>query len=131
MNKNAIQAAVADRFYSRDGYIVQLDSSRWELSKDIAIPVGSLSQYLGERDYSFRRVLEFYARAGAPSHARNIFNRFVHYCEQMQGSELLSVASLIAYRSSLDRKTEWYMGGYAVRSANGPGLDIQVSLLRF
>ncbi|EKT4562194.1 tyrosine-type recombinase/integrase [Pseudomonas putida] len=110
MNKNALQVAVVDRFYSRDGYLVQFDSSRWELSKDIAIPVGSLSQYLGERDYSFRRVLEFYARAGAPSHARNIFNRFLHYCEQMQGSELLSVASLISYRSSLDRKTEWYMG---------------------
>lgn len=110
MNKNALQAAVVDRFYSREGYLVQLGSSRWELSKDIVIPVGSLSQYLAERDYSFRRVLGFYARTGAPSHARNIFNRFLHYCEQMQGTELFSVASLITYRSSLNKKTEWYMG---------------------
>lgn len=110
MNKDALQAAVADRFYSRDGYHVQFDSSRWELSKDVVIPVGSLSQYLEDRDYSFRRVLEFYARTGAPSHARNIFNRFLHYCEQMYDSDLFSIASLISYRSSLDRKTEWYMG---------------------
>lgn len=91
MNKNALQVAVVDRFYSRDGYLVQFHSSRWELSKDIAIPVGSLSQYLGERDYSFRRVLEFYARTGAPSHARNIFNRFLHYCEKMQGLSLIHI----------------------------------------
>ncbi|WP_028629268.1 site-specific integrase [Metapseudomonas resinovorans] len=110
MNKHALQAAVVDRFYSREGYLVHFNSERWELSKDIAFPVGSLSKYLLGRDYSVRRVLEFYSRTGAPSHARNIFNRILHYCEQMQDSELFSVASLISYRSSLNKKTEWYMG---------------------
>lgn len=109
MDKNALQTAVLDRFYSREGYLVHFDSSRWELSKDVTIPIGSISRYFAERDYSFRRVLEFYARTGAPSHARNIFNRFLHYCEQEKGAELFSSTSLISYRSSLNSKTEWYM----------------------
>lgn len=110
MNKNALQAAVVDYFYSRDGYVVHFNTERWKLSKDVTIPIGSLTPYLQENEYSVRRVLEFYARTAAPWHARNIFGRFLHYCEQMQGSELFSVASLISYRSSLDKKTEWYMG---------------------
>ena len=110
MDKIALRAAVVDRFYSREGYLVSFDSSRWELSKDVTIPIGSISSYLAEKDYSFRRVLEFYARTAAPWHARNVFGRFLHYCEQMQGSEILTVASLISYRSSLSKKREWYIG---------------------
>lgn len=108
VNKNA-QAALVDRFYSRAGYLVQLNSFRWELSKDVVIPVGKLSRYLGENDYSVRRVMEFYARTAGAWHARNIFGRLLHYCERMQDTELFSVASLISYRSSLNKKTEWYM----------------------
>lgn len=115
MNKSALQAAVVERFYSREGYEVLFSSDRWTLSKDITIPMSALALHLQERAYSFRRVLEFYARTAAPSHARNIHARFLHYCEQMQGSELFSVASLISYRSTLNKKTEWYMG--AMRGA--------------
>lgn len=110
VDKISLQAAVVDRFYSREGYLVQFDSSRWALSKDVTIPIGSISKYLEERDYSFRRVLEFYARTAAPWHVMNIFYRFLHYCEQRQDSEVLSVASLISYRSSLSKKREWYIG---------------------
>lgn len=131
MNKNALQAAVVDCFYSRDGYVVHFSTERWKLSKDVTIPISSLTPYLQKNEYSVRRVLEFYARTAAPWHARNIFGRFLHYCEQMQGTELFSVASFISYRSSLDKKTEWYMGCCAGRSVNGRGLDTQVSLMRF
>lgn len=110
MNKNAIQATVLEHFYSSAGYLVDFNSAQWTLSKDITIPVSALRQYLQERDYSFRRVLEFYAKTAAPSHAKNIFNRLSHYCEQMQGTELFSVVSLISYRSSLSKKNEWYVG---------------------
>nr|WP_231114264.1 site-specific integrase [Pseudomonas putida] len=89
---------------------MHFSTERWKLSKDVTIPVSILTQYLQENEYSIRRVLEFYARTAAPWHARNIFSRFLHYCEQMQGSELFSVASLISYRSFLGKKTEWYMG---------------------
>jgi len=109
VNKNALQKAVVDRFYSRDGYLVQFHNARWRLSKDVDIPVDKLARYLGELDHSFRRVLEFYARNASPTHARNIFERFLHYCQKMEGTELFSVTSLISYRSSLDKKTEWYM----------------------
>ncbi|MCO6059019.1 site-specific integrase [Pseudomonas sp. MOB-449] len=110
MNKNALQAAVVDRFYSRDGYLVHFSSERWKLSKDITIPISSLAPYLRGKDYSVRRVLEFYGRTAAPSSAKNIFRHLLHYCEHMQGSELFSVASLISYRSTLSKNTEWYMG---------------------
>lgn len=70
MGKTELQAAEAGEFYSRDGYLVKFISDRWELSKDIIIPIGASAPYLQELDYSFRRVLEFYARTNAPSHTK-------------------------------------------------------------
>lgn len=115
MIKAAAQGAVVDVFYSREGYLVHFSHERWVLSKDVVIPVGALQPYLQDLDYSFRRVLEFYARTGSPSYAKNVFNHFLHYCEQMKGVGLFSVESLISYRASLPKKKEWYVG--VLRSA--------------
>lgn len=109
MGKAELQAAVAGSFNSRDGYLIVLDSGRWELSKDVSIQVDAMTPYLKDRDYSYRRLLEFYARTNAPSHAYNIHRQFLHYCKQMKSSDLFSVASLVSYRSTLTQKTEWYM----------------------
>lgn len=110
MNKVSIKATDEEQFYSREGYLIELNSDRWKLSKDIAIPVGSVAGYLKDKEYSFRKVLEFYAKTAAPSHAKNIFSRFLHYCEQMHETDLLSVESLISYRSNLSKNNEWYLG---------------------
>lgn len=87
MDKIALQATVVDRFYSREGYLVQFDSFRWVLSKDITIPVGSISKYLTDKDYSFRRVLEFYVRTGR-RHMQRMF--FIIFCITARKCKVLS-----------------------------------------
>jgi len=109
VNSTALQAAVAKQFYSIEGYLIELDSDEWKLSKDVTIPVTSLTIFLGQRKESCLRVLEFYARTAGPWHTRNVFSRLLHYCRQMQESELFTVESLISYRSSLTKQTEWYL----------------------
>ena len=98
-------------FYSREGYLVRFDGERWKLSKDVDIPMFALSGVMStELFLSFRHVLAFYATTNAPSHARSLFDRCKHYVEATVGLPLFSVESLISYRSTLEMKTEWYLG---------------------
>ncbi|MGY1450262.1 site-specific integrase [Pseudomonas chlororaphis] len=98
-------------FYSRDGYLVRLHGERWKLSRDIDIPMFALSRAMSTEIFlSFRHVLAFYAQTSAPSHARNLFERYKHYVESTVGHPIFSTESLISYRSVLDAKMEWYLG---------------------
>lgn len=115
MNRNTLHADVIDSFYSRDGYLITFDSPQWRLNKDITVPIGKISPYLLDKDYSFRRLIEFYAKTSSPGHTINVFFRMLHYCQQMKSSELFTAPSLISYRSSLNNKTEYYLG--AMRGA--------------
>jgi integrase len=111
MSVQASYSSANEEFYSREGYLVRLDSERWKLNRDIDIPMFALSGAMStEMFLSFRHVLAFYAKTSAPSHARNLFERFKHYVESTVGQPLFSVESLISYRSRLDMKTEWYLG---------------------
>lgn len=111
MKASTLEVLAVEEFCSRDGYSVEFSSDRWRLSKDVAISISRLRPYLQERDYSVRRVLEFYARTASPTYTQAAYEMVLHYCRQMEGSELFSVASLISYRSTLTTKTEWRMGG--------------------
>ncbi|WP_226501006.1 site-specific integrase [Pseudomonas sp. MWU16-30322] len=98
-------------FYSRDGYLVRLDGERWKLNRDIDIPMFAMAKLLNAEMYlSLRHVLAFYAQTSAPSHTRNLFERYKHYVESTLEHPIFSVESLISYRSSLDAKLEWYLG---------------------
>ncbi|PXX58237.1 Phage integrase family protein [Pseudomonas sp. LAMO17WK12:I10] len=111
MNVLTSYARANGEFYSRDGYLVRLDGERWKLNRDIDIPMFALAKLLStEMFLSFRHVLAFYAQTSAPSHARNLFERYKHYVESTLGHPIFSVESLISYRSSLDAKLEWYLG---------------------
>lgn len=111
MNKLATQVNATEEFYSRDGYHVRFFDKRWRLNKDIVIPVSLLADILPANLYlSFRHVLAFYAKTGSASHAVNIYSRCKHYLESTITHAPFGIESLISYRSTLDLKTEWYLG---------------------
>ncbi|WP_049243202.1 site-specific integrase [Pseudomonas aeruginosa] len=107
----AVEGMAVEELYSREGYRVRLDDERWKLSKDVDIPVSALGNMLSTDNYlSFRNVLAFYAKSSSPSHLQNLFYRCKDYLEATVGQAPFSVESLISYRSTLDKKTEWYLG---------------------
>lgn len=111
MNKNALQAAVVERFYSRAGYLVDFDSPRWVLSKDIGVSVAALEGLIDSRmSATFKQVLRYFARTHSASHVLNSFNRCKAYLKSTAGLAPFSVESLISYRSTLNESTQWYMG---------------------
>ncbi|MFI7798985.1 phage integrase family protein [Pseudomonas sp. DD1] len=111
MNMLGVQDSTAEEFYSRDGYLIRFHDERWKLSKDIVIPVSAVAGALTAHMYdSYRHVLAFYAKTGSASHVLNICSRSKHYFESTTALVPFSVESLISYRSTLDAKTEWYMG---------------------
>lgn len=107
-----VEQAVADEeIISRDGYQFNVSDDRWRLNKDVDIPVSAISQQLSQNLYlAFRRVLAFYAQTTSPTHCRNLFERAKHYLSTTPDQEPFSVESLISYRSTLDKTTEWYLG---------------------
>ncbi len=122
MTKLATQVNASEEFYSRDGYPVRFVDKRWRLNKDIVIPVSLLADILPDNLYlSFRQVLSFYAKTGSASHAVNIYSRCKHYLESTITHAPFGSESLISYRSTLDVKTEWYLGvlrGFIKKWAN-------------
>ncbi|MFV3370905.1 site-specific integrase [Pseudomonas sp. NY15435] len=111
MNMPAVEASAAQEFYSREGYRVNLSDERWKLSKDVDIPISSLTDKLSIDKYlAFRNVFAFYAKSSSPSHLQNLFYRCKDYLESTVEQSPFSVESLISYRSTLDTKTEWYLG---------------------
>jgi len=107
----SIQDVVTEDFYSRDGYLIRFNDERWKLNKDTNIPVFTLKKVMNSDTFvSLCNVLAFYAKTNAPSHVRNLFERCKHYLESTTGQPLFSVESLISYRSTLDKHTEWYLG---------------------
>lgn len=112
MKTLSLQVDISQGFYSRDGYRVESNDERWKLNKDIVIPISVLADFFSNDMYlSFCSVLAFYAKTGSASHALNIYSRSKHYLESSAGQPPFSVESLISYRSTLDAKTEWYLGG--------------------
>ncbi|KJZ66552.1 site-specific integrase [Pseudomonas fluorescens] len=101
----------SDSFLSRDGREFSLDAERWKLSKDVDIPIVAISDYLDADTYnSLKNVLAFYSKTSSAKHVYNLFYRCKDYLDATKGQPPFSVVSLISYRSSLDKHTEWYMG---------------------
>lgn len=109
MINNSPQPISQEFFYSRDGYQVDFYGDRWILSKDINLPIGELCSIFPGDSFVLRRVLEFYAKNTSPSHTSNLMSRAAHYVKGLSGAQLFSVESLISYRESLDKTTEWYV----------------------
>src|SRR5690242_21829330 len=82
----------------------------------------------------FLATLVHVARTASAHHAYNYLNRYLHMVDAVGGS--LTTATLISYRSTLDRRTEHYLGTlrgfiYKWDELGYPGLDRSVvDLLR-
>ncbi|MCO8165221.1 tyrosine-type recombinase/integrase [Pseudomonas sp. 21LCFQ010] len=75
------------------------------------MPIGTIAPYLDPARYvHLKNVLGFYAKTSSAKHVSNLFYRCKDYLDMTQGQHPFSLASLISYRSSLDSKTEWYLG---------------------
>jgi len=111
MINNALHSAKNDSFYSRDNYQVDFQGPRWVLSKDVTVPVVMLESVLSEKGFEiFKRVLSYFAKSHSPSHVLNMFNRCSAYLQMATNEKPFSVPSLISYYSTLNSKTQWYMG---------------------
>lgn len=132
MNMLVEQVVADEEIVSREGYLFKISDDRWRLNKDIDIPVVAISQLLSQNLYlAFRRVLAFYAQTTSPTHCRNLFERAKHYLSTTPGQEPFTVESLISYRSTLDKMTEWYLGalrGFIKQwhAMGHPGIDEDV-----
>lgn len=109
VGRDDLQSLGAEHFYSRDGYVVDLFGERWELNKDVDLPVGALSRAFPGDEYALRHVFAFFARHRSPSHVKNLMERFRHYVKALNGAELFSVESILSYRASLDKSRAWYL----------------------
>lgn len=89
---------------------MDFNSPRWVLSKDVGVPVASITGLLDvDLHISFNKVLCYFAKSHSSYHVLNIFNRCKSYLLSLNGLAPFSVESLISYRSTLDESTEWYV----------------------
>lgn len=98
-----------EEFYSRNGYLIELLSDRWLLSKDINIAISAICDIFPGDTYTLRQVLAFYAKNSSPSHVKNLTERLAHYVKATKDIEVFSVESILSYRESLAKSRAWYL----------------------
>lgn len=99
-----------DEYLSTAGYAFRTEDRRWPLSKERALPVWRVRELLDELSVQgFVGAMSQVARTKSAHHAGAIFDRFLHMLRATRSSRISS-ATLINYRASLDRRTEWYLG---------------------
>nr|WP_199048077.1 site-specific integrase [Dyella sp. ASV24] len=117
------------------GYTFAVDSPTWELAKGIVLNVASLLEKLEPNIVpGCLATLVHFARTASAHHAYNQLERYRHMVVTVGGD--LTSAALINYRSTLDRRTEFYLGTlrgfiYKWHELGYPGVDDAiVELLR-
>lgn len=94
-------------FLSKDGYEVEVYSSKWRLSKDIRIHFGTLPAWLdGDLKRTFKQVLAIYGETCSAQYTMLLYHRFKSYFEATHSLPLFSPESMISYRSQI-ADTEW------------------------
>lgn len=94
-------------FLSKDGYEVEVYSSKWRLSKDIRIHLGSLPAWLNDDlKRTFKQVLAIYGETCSAQYTMLLYHRFKSYFEATHSLALFSPESMISYRSQI-ADTEW------------------------
>lgn len=110
MSRQVAQTAVDANLVSREGYEFRLSDARWRLSKDVTIHVAAISPLLSPDLYlTFRRVLAFYATTTSAGYAKAALYQCKAYLKSTAGQQPFSVESLVTYRSTLDKKTEYFL----------------------
>ena len=136
-NVRALQAPleVPQVAKSHDGYVFSPRSDRWELSKEVSFSLAFLRDLTPETNLGFRLALTRYAEEFSACHTLNMQQTIALFIRDTKASAV-TVDALINWRSQLDAKHEWNLGGLKgfLLTWNGwgfPGVSNQVaSLLR-
>lgn len=119
------------RYQSRAGYWFDLEEPIWSLDKNDKIYISKVYEYLPkESRYGFVASLAHYATTMSAAHARNIFECFYLFLQKTLPTKI-DPASLINWRSTLTRETEWKLGtirGFIFKwyDLGHPGIDEDV-----
>jgi hypothetical protein len=122
--------------FSRVGWEYYFDDNEWRLDKNVIIPIKSLCGYLEKNvEIGCVKTLSWFANTVSAHHVQSMFYRFLHYLKTCQVSEI-TTTSLINFKHTLDKHTEWYLGTIRVlllkwHRLGYPGVsDEVVSLLK-
>lgn len=108
-DKNQI-AIARKQVLSNAKYLFCPEDEYWQLDKNTNIHVDSLRGLLDDQvEKGFFNTLIFYSMNLSASHVQNIFFRCLHFL-RITGCSQITDSSLINYRSTLTRDTEWYLG---------------------
>lgn len=109
--KGQVAPLVADEeLLSREGYKFRLNEDQWRLSKDYNFTVSAVKSLLSPDLYlALRHVLAFYATTASAAYTQSLFYHCKTYLKTITCQMPFSVESLISYRSTLDKNTEWQL----------------------
>lgn len=95
--------------FSRAGYRFSEDEPVWTLDKNTNVNVGKVFKLLEpESRGGYISTLAYYARSHSSSHTKCISERLYVMLRDTCASQI-TTQSLINYRATLTRETEWYM----------------------
>lgn len=105
----SVGAGSGKQHQSRAGYWFDEDEPAWPLDKNNIVHIGKAKKYMsGDTLAGFTATLAHYARTMSAAHTRNIFDRVYAMLRDTNGASL-NPQTLINYRSTLSRSTEWYL----------------------
>lgn len=110
MSWQVAQVVANEELVSREGYKFRLSDDQWRLSKDYNFTVSAINSLLSpDLHLAFRQVLAFYATTSSAGYAQSLFYHCKAYLKTITWQMPFSVESLISYRSTLDKNTEWQL----------------------
>jgi integrase len=100
----------SNRYQSRAGYWFDIETPTWNLDKNNDLHVSKIHQYLpDEARNGFVATLTHYATTMSGAHTRNIFECFYVFLRETKPAHI-DTASLINWRTTLNRDEEWKLG---------------------
>lgn len=110
MNGQLAPVVTDEELLSREGYKFRISDDKWRLSKDYKFTVSAVKSLLNPDLYlTFRHVLAFYATTASAGYTQSLFYYCKIYLKATTCQIPFSIESLISYRSTLDKNTEWQL----------------------
>ncbi len=132
MNKNLLDIR-SEKSISRERFEFDVRERKWQLSRDNVVSLLWIDEFLSSALRSeYISVLKFYAETASAGHANNINDRFRAFAKHAHSNKnaiiKITRADLISYKSTLDKKHEWYLATirgflYAWDEFGYPGLE--------
>jgi integrase len=108
--KKLQEKSIATPNKSKDGYPFYSTSTRWRLNKDITVNLDFVGALSSPTRTGFLRTLQRYAEEMSAYHTNNMATSFQRFVRDT-GTDVLSPASLLNWRSMLSEAEQWQLGG--------------------